>query len=46
MKMNVRRIALDVLKTLLFALAILYLANYFGWDLFTEAGGNLVHASF
>jgi hypothetical protein len=40
MKINLRRVALDVLKTLLFTLALLYLADYLGWDLFTEAGGR------
>jgi hypothetical protein len=39
MKMNVRRVALDVLKALLFVVALLYFAAYFGWDLFSEAGG-------
>jgi hypothetical protein len=40
MKINIRRVAMDALKTLLFGLALLYLAAYFGWDLFTEAGGR------
>lgn len=42
MKINVRRVVIDVLKTLLFVLALLYLAAYFGWGLFTEAGGRTV----
>ena len=40
MKINIRRVVMDVLKTVLFALALLYLADYFGWRLFTEAGGR------
>lgn len=40
MKINIRRVAGDVLKTLLFVLALLYFADYFGWSLFTEAGGR------
>ena len=40
MKINVRRVAIDVLKTLLVVLALLYLAAYFGWELFSEAGGR------
>ena len=40
MKMNLRRVTLDVLKTLLIALALLYLTDYFGWDWLTEAGGR------
>jgi len=39
MKINLRRVSLDVVKALLFAVALLYLADYFGWSLFTEAGG-------
>ena len=39
MRISARRVAIDVLKTLLFALALLYLADYFRWSLFTEAGG-------
>ena len=39
MKINLRRLSLDVVKALLFAMAVLYLADYFGWSLFTEAGG-------
>ena len=40
MKINIRRVVTDVLKTVLFALALLYLADYFGWSLFSEAGGR------
>lgn len=40
MKINIRRVVMDTLKTLVFALALLYLADYFGWSLFTEAGGH------
>jgi hypothetical protein len=40
MKINIRRVVMDALKTLVFALALLYLADYFGWSLFSEAGGN------
>ena len=39
MKITLRRVSLDVVKALLFAMALLYLADYFGWSLFTEAGG-------
>jgi hypothetical protein len=46
MKVNVRRIAIDIVKTLLIAGAILYLADYFGWHVFREAGGGVVHAAF
>ena len=42
MRINIRRVVMDVLKTVLFALALLYLADYFGWHLFTEAGGRTV----
>ena len=40
MQINGRRVVTDVLKAFLFALALLYLADYFGWSLFTEAGGR------
>jgi hypothetical protein len=40
LKMNLRRAGMDVLKTVIFALALLYLADYFGWDLLSEAGGR------
>ncbi len=40
MKRTLRRASLDVVKALLFAMALLYLADYFGWALFTEAGGG------
>ena len=39
MKINLRRVSLDVVKALLFVVVLLYLADYFGWSLFTEAGG-------
>ena len=39
MNITLRRASLDVVKALLFAVALLYLADYFGWSLFTEAGG-------
>ena len=39
MKINLRRASLEVVKALLFAMALLFLADYFGWSLFTEAGG-------
>ena len=39
MKINLRRVSLEVVKALLFAVALLYLADYFGWSLFTEADG-------
>jgi hypothetical protein len=39
MRISARRVAVDVLKTLLFVLALLYLADYFRWSLFTEAEG-------
>jgi hypothetical protein len=42
MKFNGRRAAITVLKAILFALALLYLADYFGWSLFTETGGRPV----
>ena len=45
MKIDVRRGGMAVLKTLLFVLALLYLADYFGWALFTEAGGRTVTPS-
>jgi len=42
----VTRLGLAVVEALLIAWALMFLAEYFGWHLVREAGGQIVRAAF
>lgn len=43
-KFHPRRLFVELLKAMVISLALLYLTEYFGWDLLREVGGGVVRA--